>query len=590
MGTPADLQSEWARLAVRGLVRAGVRHAVISPGSRSTPFTIAALNEPELRCVSALDERAGAHFALGQARVTGRPSVVICTSGSAPANYFPAVIEASEAGLPLVVLSADRPPELLHCGANQTTDQVELYGRHVRFFGQLGEPRSDEASLRALRRLVTRAVLDASGVRPGPVHLNAQARKPLEPRHAPDGETDLHARIDRLADEPLHAMSSSGTVDDHALRAAARLLDQAARPLVLCGPMHPWQAPLLADLRTLATRAGLVVASEASGQARFGEGAAEVIGAFDTLWRTRAARDGLAPDLVVHLGGNPTSKGWEELCAMEGIRRIAVHPWAWVDPAGGAELVIRADIPGFVRALSEAVEGDASRDERYAAALRHAEQVVWRAADHLLKAAGDQLSEGGIARAVRDEAPADSSLVLGNSLPIRNFDTWVAPGESPLRVFCQRGVSGIDGVVSGAAGVASCTAGATTVLVGDVSFLHDLNALELAARSVMPLVVVVVNNGGGRIFEQLPIATAGNPEWLPYFTTPHDASLQGAASVYGCAFEQTSSVAGLRAALKSAYGRAGCTVVEATVPPHGSAEQNAMLRLEVERVLRREGA
>ena len=181
MGTAAERQTEWARLVIESLVQAGVRDAVISPGSRSTPFVIAALQQTKLRCASALDERSGAHYALGQARSTLRPTLLLCTSGSAPANYFPAVVEASEAGVPLIVLSADRPPELHHCGANQTTDQTQLYGRHVRFFAQLGEPRDDLLSLRSVRRLMARAMAEATGVKPGPVHVNAQARKPLEP-------------------------------------------------------------------------------------------------------------------------------------------------------------------------------------------------------------------------------------------------------------------------------------------------------------------------------------------------------------------------------------------------------------------------
>ncbi|TFH29549.1 MAG: 2-succinyl-5-enolpyruvyl-6-hydroxy-3-cyclohexene-1-carboxylate synthase, partial [Myxococcales bacterium] len=154
MGTGAELQTEWARLVIDSFVQAGVRDAIISPGSRSTPFAIAALEHEGLECTSALDERSAAHYALGQARTTLRPSLVLCTSGSAPANYFPAVVEASEAGLPLIVLSADRPPELHRCGANQTTDQVGLYGNKARFFANLGEPRDDELSLRAARRTI----------------------------------------------------------------------------------------------------------------------------------------------------------------------------------------------------------------------------------------------------------------------------------------------------------------------------------------------------------------------------------------------------------------------------------------------------
>lgn len=297
----------------------------------------------------------------------------------------------------------------------------------------------------------------------------------------------------------------------------------------------------------------------------------------------------MVPDFVLQLGANPTSKGWEDLCSAHRIRRVVVHPWDWVDPASNAELIVQAEVADFLRALAREDFIGAARDTAFASKIRRAEQLVWAAASEVLTRAGDQLTEAGVARAVRSAAPEGSALVLGNSLPIRNFDTWVPPGDSSLRIFSQRGVSGIDGVVSGAAGIASCASEATTLLVGDVSFLHDINGLQLASQALSPLVVVVVNNGGGRIFEQLPIARQGKEEWLPYFTTPHEASMESAASIYGCAFETASAVSELRVALESAHGRGGCTVIEAVVPPHGSAEQNQALRSAVEQALQREG-
>jgi 2-succinyl-5-enolpyruvyl-6-hydroxy-3-cyclohexene-1-carboxylate synthase len=499
------------------------------------------------------------------------------------------VIEASEAGVPLVVLSADRPPELLGCGANQTTDQVGLYGRHVRFFAQLGEARGDDLSLRAAKRLATRAVFEALGHHPGPVHLNAQARKPLEPTVARGEDAGVHARVEAILQEPLGAVSASRGADAGAVKSVAGVLDGATRPLILCGPASVQQAEVRGDLHELAARAGLLIAAEASAQVRFGAGAESVLGALDTVWRVTEGDDALTPDFVLQLGANPTSKGWENLCSAHRIRRVVVHPWDWVDPASNAELIIQADVAEFIRALSRESFTTASRDSAFVSKLRRAEQIVWAAADDVLSEAGDQLTEAGVARAVRDAAPAQSALVLGNSLPIRNFDTWVPPSGASLRVFSQRGVSGIDGVVSGAAGVASCTPEATALLIGDVSFLHDINGLQLAAQAAKRLVVVVIHNGGGRIFEQLPIARLGKEEWLPYFTTPHDASMAGAASIYGCAFETVGTVSELRVALESAYGRDACTVIEAVVPPHGSAEQNQALRSAVAQALQHEG-
>jgi 2-succinyl-5-enolpyruvyl-6-hydroxy-3-cyclohexene-1-carboxylate synthase len=592
MGTAAELQTEWARLVVHSFVQAGVRDAVISPGSRCTPFVLAALDHEGLECTSALDERSGAHYALGQARSTLRPSLLLCTSGSAPANYFPAVIEASEAGVPVIVLSADRPPELHGCGSNQTTDQVDLYGKKVRFFANLGEPRDDTLSLRAARRMVAQAVSEALGVKPGPVHINAQARKPLEP--APTNQ-ELRDRVDAILTEPLTQVHRVRPLDPKLVEhvpvlvvdSVAEALDSAARPIILCGPSDVRNAMFVDSLNELAERSGSVVLAEASSQFRcWAESRA--LGAFDTIWRTENGRSMCLPDFVLQLGSSPVSKGWERLCETNRIRRIVVHPWEWADPSSDAEAIVQADVGSFLTALCEASYDLARRDPEFVTGFEWAESAVWDEVSGILDRAGDSLTQAGAARAVLDGVPNPSVLVLGNSLPIRDVDVWAPPSDKLLLVNSQRGVSGIDGVISGAAGVASSVAGATTLLIGDVSFLHDINGLQLASGVTGPLVIVVVNNGGGRIFEQLPIARDRNESWLPYFTTPHDADLESAAAIYGCGFQSVDTVTGLRQALQTAYGREGCTVIEAVVPPHSAQEQSRELISRVERALQLE--
>jgi len=591
MGTAADRQTQWARLVIDSLVRAGVGRAVISPGSRSTPFVIAALEHRGLDCVSAIDERSAAHFGLGYARATLRPSLLLCTSGSAAANYFPAVMEASEAGLPLIVLSADRPPELHHCGANQTTDQIGLYGNHVRFFANLGEPREDDLSLRAARRLIVQTVSEATSARPGPVHINAQTRKPLEPVPASEA---LLARVDRILSEPiteLHRTRSlnaklPGDVPRSAVDAIVAALDSATRPVILCGPADLRSVAFADALDTLCERAGVPLLAEASSQLRY-RGLRHALGAFDTIWRTESGRSDCLPDFVLQLGAAPISKGWEDLCSSRRIRRVVVHPWKWADPTSNAEAIVQLDIGSFVTALSRTDYQVAQRDEAFLNGLRRAESIAWEAADAVLAEAGDALTEGGVARTVIDAVPRASALVLGNSLPIRDVETWTAPNDKLLAVHCQRGVSGIDGVVSGAAGVASVER-CTTLLIGDVSFLHDINGLQLASQTRGTLVIVVIQNGGGRIFDQLPIARSGKRSWLPYFTTPHGADLSSATAAYNCAFVSVDTVRGLRAALGAGHARSGCTVVEAVVPPHSALELNREVVDRVERALRHE--
>jgi len=592
MGTAADRQTQWARLVIDSFARAGVNDAVISPGSRSTPYVIAALENEQLECISAIDERSAAHYALGRARATLRPSLLICTSGSAAANYFPAVMESNEAGLPLIVLSADRPPELHHCGANQTTDQIELYGKHVRFFVNLGEPQDDELSLRAARRLISQSVFEAIGPRPGPVHVNAQARKPMEPMPPSDA---LRARVDRILSEPMTTLHRARSLDpkhveqvpDEHVDSVAEAFASSARPIILCGPADVRSATFGDAVSELSERAGAPILAEAASQLRY-RGLEHVIGAFDTVWRTSAGQSMCLPDFVLQLGAAPISKGWELLCAKGRIRRVVVHPWKWADPTSDAETVVQWDIGSFVTALCRADYPRELLDEAFARHFELAESIAWSAAEAIVREAGDALTEGAVARTVVGSIPNGSALVLGNSLPIRDVETWAPPNDKLLRVHCQRGVSGIDGVVSGAAGVASAVDGGATLLIGDVSFVHDLNGLQLAARSRGPLVIVVIQNGGGRIFEQLPIARDGKPSWLPYFTTPHDVDLASASAAFGCDFLRVDTVTGLREALRSSHARSGCTVIEAVVPSQSAQELGRELVDRVERALRRE--
>jgi 2-succinyl-5-enolpyruvyl-6-hydroxy-3-cyclohexene-1-carboxylate synthase len=592
METVPDLQTQWARLIFAALVQAGLRDVVISPGSRSTPFALAALNQSALRCVSVIDERSAAHYALGQARASGRPSLLLCTSGSAPANYFPAVVEACEAGLPLLVLSADRPPELLGCGANQTTEQQQLFGSKVRMFGHFGEPRPDLASLRGVRRLGAQAVARAMGPVPGPVHLNAQARKPLEPQEVSDPTArQMAAAVRRLLDEPQTVEFLNEGVCPVAIAQVADALSQAERPLILCGPAPVQDADAREALYELGELSGAVIAAEATSQYRFGPGAeARVAGAFDALWRSELGRERLAPDFVLQLGASPVSKGWELLQEDRLIRRVVVHPWAWADPSSSAERMVRAKPLRFLEALNEALTARPIECGDFARRFRLANEIAMSACSERSKTESNQtkdLSQAAVAQSVLELAPHGSALFVGNSMSIRDIDTWGSVLDKPLSVFSQRGVSGIDGLVSAAAGVASLVSSPTSLLIGDVSFLHDLNGLQLASRAARPLVIIVVNNGGGRIFEQLPIASTNRAELMSYFTTPHQADMQAAAAVYGCAFAAAQTAAELRQALSAAYERDGCTVIEARTSAK-PVERNRELWSLLESRLRRE--
>jgi 2-succinyl-5-enolpyruvyl-6-hydroxy-3-cyclohexene-1-carboxylate synthase len=590
----AHLQTQWSRLLIGSFADAGVEDVVLSPGSRSTPFVAAAVRHPRLRCWDVIDERSAAFFALGQARATGRPSLLLCTSGTAAASYFPAVVEAGAARVPLLVLSADRPIELADCGANQTVDQLKLYGGHARRFFDLGVADASPHALRALRRTAAQAVFASRHPEPGAVHLNARARKPLEPRAASsEDERRLAGTVDRLLTRPLARPSPP-----EARTAAADVAELAEaclreRGLIVCGP-----APVAggADPRTLARIGGLTgfpVYCEPASQGRF-RGAAEdrgavFVDALDALLHGPGFRDAMAPELVLQIGRPPTSKAFERyLEAHPDRQHWVVAPHGWNDSRSTADRLLFADVGPALDALESAL-GERLHEPRRSAwsrAFRDAEERAWREVEAEL-AAAEELSEGAVARAVVAGLPEAALLALGNSLPIRQVDTWCRGGLADVRVGSQRGASGIDGLISGAAGAASRWDRPTVLLIGDVSFLHDLGGLAVASRVESPLVIVVVQNRGGRIFEQLPLAAEPSIDGglFDHWTTPHDLDFSHAAALFDLPFERAETLAELERALRRALRHAGASVVEAVVPASGAVAQNRRLWRRIDRAL-----
>jgi 2-succinyl-5-enolpyruvyl-6-hydroxy-3-cyclohexene-1-carboxylate synthase len=606
----------WCEALALALAAAGVREVVASPGSRSTPFLAALLElsrtQPErLRCHLVVDERAAGFFALGMSRTTGDPAALLCTSGTAGAHYLPAVIEAERSGIPLVVLTADRPLELMDCGASQTIDQTRLFGTHAVAFVELGSPEEEPAALAALGRRVAQAVATSRWPHPGAVQLNARARKPLEPCAAGDPElAALRQRVGRLPPPPWF-VPPLAPPDPAALDELAGRLRRAERSLIVCGPAPLQQGAAAAAIAELAARTGSPLLCEATSQLRFASSAAPAaasaasaaadalrIDAFDAVLRSPAWRAALAPDLVVQLGAPPTSSAWEAFgTAHPACPRAVISPRLDCDAQNGAALVVLGDVRLAVEGLLARLPAAATPAPAQPTApvspdamaswpsrWRTANQAAWRAVSTLLVEHGAS-SEPLAVRVVAEALEPGTPLMVGNSLPVRELDSVVPAGAARCPVLCQRGASGIDGLIAGAAGTARAV-GPTVLLLGDVSFLHDVGGL-LAAQGA-PLVVVVLNNGGGRIFEQLPVASAASTrDLLDHWTTPHQLDLAHAAALQGHRFARTAGPEALRAALREAQGVAraggGCTVIEAVVDPVSATRFYAALPGAVER-------
>lgn len=553
-----------ARAVAQELRRSGVAHACVCPGNRSGPLAFALAAESGLKVWSHVDERSAGFFALGLAKAARAPVALLCTTGTAAANFLPAVIEANHARVPLVVLTADRPADLRDTGANQAIDQVGLYGRQVRWAVDLPAPRADDRALRHLRSVACRAVMHARGPPAGPVHLNLAFAKPLEPTPAGDVPGDFEARHPRAlhgrpGGAPWVAVQVAPRAPSPADVAGLARAMEGRRGVVVLGPQDdPRRAEAAARL---AHALGYPLLADPLGGARFGPPAALALGAYDAFLHGPEVRRALAPEVVVRLGAAPTSDAllqWLEASA-ERVVLLDDDP-GWRDPL---------HLPGE-RLLADPVQAC----EALAGAVRPAPPAwlaAWRACEAaareaLASALRDAWFEGRAVRHVLDAAPAGATVVVSNSLPVRDLDRFGAPSPKALRVLGNRGASGIDGVTSTALGAAAAGPGPVLLLTGDLAFYHDLPGLLALKRLGLAATIVVLHNDGGRIFDGLPAARF-DPPFTDLFVTPHGLDFEPAARMFGAAFQRAGDAGGFEDALGRALKAGGPQVLEARVEP-----------------------
>jgi len=513
----------FAQVLVDELTRHGIHDAVLSPGSRSTPLALALAEDARIRLHVRIDERSASFTALGLARVTGRPVPVLCTSGTAAAEFHAAVLEADQGRVPLLVLTADRPPELRGIGANQTLDQIKLYGTAVRWFHELGVPEARADVVRYWRSTISQAVAFATGMTgpAGPVHLNVPLREPLVPADdgvdfpvALDGRDGGHPWTDHVLGERLMppvvhdaiAAAASGVVV-----AGAGLRDADANAVVQFTAARGW--PLLAEPHSNARRPPAAV------------------GGCDAVLRSDAFRAAHTPDVVVVAGRVGLTRPMTEwlVSLPSSTQLILVDRYgSWWDATRTATTVVAADPAALAR-----VEG-ARAPEAWSADWRNAAAAAQRAVNEILDASA--LTEPRLARDLAAALPDDALLAVASSMPIRDLDLTMRP-RSGLRIVANRGVSGIDGFVSTAVGAAlahtaMAHTGPSWALAGDLSALHDVNGL--LADPVPDLTIVVVNNDGGGIFSLLPQGdTTDVTSFERIFGTPHGVSLADVCRGYG---------------------------------------------------------
>lgn len=580
MADPASIAVACLRLFVDELVRCGVAAVCMSPGSRSTPLVLAVSRDGRLPLHVHLDERSAAYAAVGIIRATGRPAAVVCTSGTAVANWHPAVVEAAQSQLPLLLLSADRPAFLRGTGANQTIDQLAIFGGAVRWFVDAAVPEERDDAARYWRSLGCSAVAHATGAVPGPVHVNLPLREPL----VPDGDGDsvvLGAEATGRADGRPWSAASAPRVepDQESVARVRQLLHDSARGVVVAGGLTRG-APAV---QRLADALDWPLLAEPISGLRTGP---RTLGNGVLVLGDQSFLDVHRPDLVLQVGAAPTARSVQHLVDAAGTHVVITEPGHASDPGRTATETLEGDVDAIASTIAPGSMGSTGGRAGWARAWAAADRVAGDAVADTIRRFGDELFEGAIARDVAAAVPAGSVLVAGSSMPIRDLDAYMRPRQG-LDIVANRGASGIDGVLSTAVGCA--TVRPTTVLLGDLSLLHDAGALLWNGRAPLPLTVVVVNNGGGGIFGTLSAASL--PELDRLFVTPHRVELQALAAAAGARYVACHTVAGLRAALGSGAESgppSGVRVIEAVVDRLRTAKQQAVVRAAVSKALARD--
>lgn len=534
----------------RQLLASGVSHVVLSPGSRSTPLALGA-HTAGLEVVVQLDERSGGFHALGLAKAQRRPVALVSTSGTAAANYLPAVIEASHSGVPLVVCSADRPPELRAWGAGQTIDQVGMFGTNVRWW--FDAPVASESPSSMGADLAARAVLESSRHPAGPVHINFPFREPLIDITGvpvvPDGEA-------MTVSTAMPPSPAPGLVSE-----VADLVRRYERGVIIAGPAD--FGPDGGALVALARAAGWPVLAETTSQLRTGPDAIDgpVVATFDLWLRNAELAQEFAPELVFAAGATPTSKALRRWLAGSVPRHVIVADSArdLPDPEHLATVITDCSGPALAAGVAAEV-GALNRRGRWEARWRRAEAAASSAITLALEDA--RFAEPAVLRAIADAVPDEAAIYLSNSMPVRDADALWPSEAVGRRFFSNRGAAGIDGMISAAAGAARGAEEPVVLVTGDLAFLHDLSGLVAVGRDPVPLVVVVLDNAGGGIFSMLSVSEVLPPGTFErLFTTPHsmDLSALAAAARVGCS--QPASLDALRTAIGEAVGRLEPTVI-----------------------------
>jgi 2-succinyl-5-enolpyruvyl-6-hydroxy-3-cyclohexene-1-carboxylate synthase len=564
----------WTDVLVDELARAGLKAVCIAPGSRSTPLTLAFARHGGIRIYTHLDERSAAFFALGLALASGEPVALVCTSGTAAANFFPAIVEAHMSRVPLIVLTADRPHELRDSGSNQTVDQIKLYGDYALWSvdAALPEAKPPALAIRNLRTLAARAYAKANGIRKGVVHINLPFRKPLEPIAVEGDALVVPAGAEPREDDGVEARPSYSRIRQISTSFASsdevtwlrKLISENERGVIICG--GGLSAVAGSAIRRLAEAIGYPILAESYSHVRHFHGGK---GAYDHYISSAPK-----PDVILRFGNMPISQTLNTFIASS-------HPKALIHISPDGEWSDDSHtITHFYPVQPEYLTGALAVSDRQETAIsRHydlLEATAWQVID--AEIAQGRYFDGAVAYDVVDLMPSESVLFAGNSLPIRLLDQYGRPMDKQISVYANRGASGIDGNISTALGVGAAHPDKPlAAIVGDITFYHDMNGLLAVQRNGIPVTIVLLNNNGGGIFHQLPIRDF-EPAFTDLFVMPHGLEFEHAARMYGLDYVRADDRATFRQAFSESVNQRLSRVIEVRTDARDDARRRQEIR------------
>jgi 2-succinyl-5-enolpyruvyl-6-hydroxy-3-cyclohexene-1-carboxylate synthase len=558
--SPENLAFYWSTQFVRRLYELGLEHVVISPGSRSTPLTLAFAAHAGIKKHIHVDERSAAFTALGIAKSSRKPAALVCTSGTAVSNYMPAVIEAAQSNVPMLVLSADRPNMLIGVGASQTIDQTRLFGNYTRYFFNTGLPSEDERQLSRLRKAAEQAFfksLESEGV----AHVNFPFKKPLEPtkRYFNTIQKENNEHIDMFINEPPHEEAHHLDLNDHTWSN----IIAAERPVIIVGP-RVTGADNRSILRLAETLKAPILA-EAGSQVPLNE---HLIQHYDGFLRSLSVRDDLKPDLILRFGKQPISKS-----VFTYLRNhLDVQQICFTDFGDLADETLTASQFIHFNGEIQIPEVSGSAPKKWLKSWKGKEQAFVKERDRILKAA-NSLTDGFIFDEASSIIPDSAFVMLSNSFPVRDFELIA---DYHPRSYVNRGAAGIDGIISTSIGLSIAENTPGVAFIGDIAFIHDANGLRLADRVKKPLIFILLNNGGGTIFRMLPINNISEV-YESYFETPQHVSFTHLCKAHGVSHNLVTAKEQFRPIFEKALTRDKVQVIECITNPNSSMKERTRL-------------